>query len=58
MESDDDSRRFEFLLMTTLASSGMWFRAKPPDGWRAMVVGGAEWERIMEMAGRAGTVEM
>ena len=57
VETDDGSRHFEFLQMTTLASSGMRFRAKTPDGWRAKVVAGAEWEQLLRMAGRAGTEE-
>jgi len=55
VETDDDSWHFEFLQMTTLASSGIRFRAKTPDGWRAKVVGGAEWERLLKMAAKAGT---
>jgi hypothetical protein len=57
VETDDDSRHFEFLQMTTLASSGIRFRAKTPDGWRTRVVAGAEWEQLLRMAGRAGTEE-
>ncbi len=57
VETDDDSRHFEFLQMTKLASSGIRFRAKTPEGWRTRVVAGAEWEQLLRMAGRAGTEE-
>ena len=57
VETDDDSQRFEFWQMTTLASSGTRFRAKTPDGWRTRVVAGAEWERLLKMAAQAGTEE-
>jgi hypothetical protein len=55
VESNDHTLHFEFLQMISLASSGMWFRAKTPDGWRSKNVEGPAWEVLLKAAAQSGS---
>ncbi len=55
VESNDHTLHFKFWQMTTLASSGMWFRAETPDGGRSKVVEGPAWEALLKAAAQSGS---
>jgi hypothetical protein len=50
VQTDDRTLYYEFFQMTHLASSGMRFRAKTPDGWRSKFVEGTAWEALLKSA--------